>query len=175
MKIELTENINRKNKVRYFRLVECMNQKITDFISRQTCASLACINEEGKPYCFCCFYAFDPEEGLLYFKSSAATIHARMLQKKPAVAGTIVPDKLEKVHVRGIQFEGIVIAADPLLSENAARIYYKKYPFARAISGELWIIRLQRIKYTDQRLGFGKKITWERNMPVENSSGRDER
>jgi uncharacterized protein YhbP (UPF0306 family) len=28
--------------------------------------------------------------------------------------------------------------------------------------GEIWTIKINRIKYTDNTLGFGKKIIWER-------------
>ena len=33
---------------------------------------------------------------------------------------------------------------------------------ALAVAGEIWTIKMDSIKMTDSTLGFGKKITWER-------------
>jgi len=78
------------------------------------------------------------------------------------VAGTILPDKLNKLQVKGIQFEGTVLAFDDALAASASNHYYKKNPMAVAMSGDIWTVQLNRIKYTDNTLGFGKKIIWER-------------
>lgn len=139
-----------------------MDQKIIDFISRQTCASICGVDENGNPLCFTCFYSFSSQNAWIIFKSSMDTAHARILQKNPSVAGTILPDKLEKHHLRGIQFEGSMLALDSHRAEQAAAYYYKKFPLALAIKGKIEIVQLNRVKFTDNQLGFGKKIIWER-------------
>ncbi len=137
-----------------------MNEVITGFIGKQKCSSICCINEEGSPYCFSSFYAFNDKEGLLYFKSSADTNHIKMMKQNPVVAGTVLPDKLRLLIVKGIQFKGILLSQQVELTKDASRHYHSKYPFALAVPGEVWTIQLTHIKMTDSSKGFGNKITW---------------
>jgi uncharacterized protein YhbP (UPF0306 family) len=139
-----------------------MNENIDAFILAHTCANIACLDANGNPYCFSCFYAVDIKEGLLYFKSSADSHHTGFLISNPIVAGTILPDKLNQLQVKGIQLTGIILPFDDALAQNASLHYYKSHPMAMAMSGEIWTIKMNWIKYTDNTLGFGKKIIWER-------------
>jgi uncharacterized protein YhbP (UPF0306 family) len=143
-----------------------MNETIVAFLKKQTCATVCSVDEEGKPWCFSCFYVFDPEEGLLYYKSAANTHHSALLKNNPLVAGTILPDKLNAMVVKGVQFEGVVLTADHPDAANATVRYYKQNPLAITIPGELWTVQLQHIKMTDSTLGFGKKIKWSREALV---------
>lgn len=140
-----------------------MNDTITKFLEEQTCATLCCSDEAGNPYCFSCYYAFNKKEGLLYFKTSPEAYHSVLLKKHPVVGGTVLPDKLNKLLTKGIQLQGEYL--DPLMpvSEEAAKLYHKRFPMAHAVKGEVFTIRLDAIKMTDSTLGFGKKITWNRN------------
>jgi uncharacterized protein YhbP (UPF0306 family) len=137
------------------------------FISSQTCASISCLDSNRTPYCFSCFYAYHEEKGLLIYKSSPEAHHSQLLNMLPEVAGTILPDQLSKLHIQGIQFEGYLLPENHPDSCHAATHYYKRHPLAMAHSGKLWIIRLQHIKYTDSKLGFGKKIEWMREEDVQ--------
>ena len=139
-----------------------MNNTIIQFIKEQTCAGICCIDETGKPYCFSCFYAFNAEKGFLYFKSSKESHHAVLLMKNPAVAGTVLPDKLSTLMVKGVQFEGILLDKEHPMVKNASVFYHKTKPMALAVPGDVWTIRIDSIKMTDSTLGFGKKIKWER-------------
>lgn len=140
-----------------------MTEKIQDFIATQTSANVCCVDELAKPYCFTCFYAYNSDEQLLYYKSSPDTKHAKLLLINPAVAGTILPDKLNKLLIKGVQFEGIALPLDHPLAKSAASFYHKKNPVALAMPGEVWTIQLEKIKFTDTSLGFGKKLNWKRN------------
>lgn len=140
-----------------------MNKTIIEFIEKQTCASICCADALGNPYCFSCFYVLNSNDGLLYFKSSGSSKHAGILQQRQAIAGTILPDKLNKLMVKGIQFEGRMLKDDDPLTIAAPAHYYKKNPAALAIPGELWVVELLHIKMTDSTLGFGKKIIWDRS------------
>lgn len=139
-----------------------MNEIITQFIQKQTCATVCCVDEQGKPYCFNCFYAFNSEEGLLYFKSSGDSHHSALMKKNTFIAGTILPDKLNALFVKGVQFEAIALNEHNPLSKHASGYYHKKHPLALTIPGETWALQINRIKMTDSTLGFGKKITWDR-------------
>lgn len=143
-----------------------MNERIIGFIEDQTVATVACIDSDLKPYCFSCFYAFDKEQSLLYFKTSANTNHVQMLNNNKNVAGTIQPDKLNRLAIKGIQFTGKVIDTGDQQS-NASAVYHKKYPFALAMPGEVWTIQLETIKMTANTLAFGKKLLWSISDPVE--------
>ena len=38
----------------------------------------------------------------------------------------------------------------------------KKFPYAVLMKTTLWILEIEYIKMTDNRLGFGKKLIWEK-------------
>jgi uncharacterized protein len=78
--------------------------------------------------------------------------------RNPVVAGTILPDKLETVSIKGVQFTGMFTPAE---GDEASLIYYSRFPFARAIGGKFWVIKLKTMKYTDNTLGFGTKLHWQ--------------
>lgn len=143
-----------------------MNEIIIHFLSQQTCATIGCSDEQGKPYCFNCFYAFNKEEALVYFKSSAETRHGQMMQKNKHVSGTVLPDKINKLIIKGLQLEGVILDEDHPLSKNAEAKYHLKHPMALAMPGEVWTLQLNAIKMTDSTLGFGKKICWNRSEAV---------
>lgn len=139
-----------------------MNETITHFLQQQTCATICLLDEKSQPYCFNCFYVFNSEKGLLYFKSSADSYHYKLLKLKPVIAGTILPDRLSVLLIRGVQFDGLVLNEPDPLTEKASLLYHKWHPLALSIKGETITIRINRIKMTDGTKGFGKKITWDR-------------
>ena len=140
-----------------------MKDRIDKFIEKQTCASVCCMDERNLPYCFSCFYFYNREETLLHYKTTANTHHAELLLKNPAIAGTILPDKLNMIRIKGVQLTGMVLSNDHPLAKNASAGYYKKYPVALSMPGEIWTIQINTIKFTDNTLGFGTKMKWERS------------
>jgi uncharacterized protein len=138
-----------------------MNEKIIDFMERQKVAGICIVDESNQPCCFSCFYVFNSSTNCLYFKSSANAYHSSFLHKNSPVAGTIQPDKLNPLAIKGIQFKGVVCCSDDPLSFEAKSLYHKKYPFAMAMQGEVWTIQLLQVKMTDNTLNFGKKLLWE--------------
>lgn len=133
----------------------------------QRVATICCVDEENRPYCFSCFYAFDAEKQLIYFKSSPATRHAVLLNQRPFVSGTIQPDRLNPLAIKGVQFNGEVLINQNGSPDRASGVYHKKYPFAVAITGEMWTIQVDMIKMTDNTLSFGKKLIWQRKESQE--------
>jgi uncharacterized protein len=79
------------------------------------------------------------------------------------VAGTVLPDKLNKLAVQGMQFEGVMLNPKDRDAAIASQCYHKKYPFVPAHAGDMWTIKISSIKMTDSTLGFGKKTEWSRN------------
>lgn len=110
------------------------------------------------------------KKGLLYFKTSSSSYHSPLLAKKPEIAGSILPDKLNVLALKGVQFEGIVLPPDHFLMHNSSRYYYQKYPLALVMPGEVFAIELTGVKMTDGAKGFGKKIIWKKNTSSLNSN-----
>ena len=138
------------------------HEHIAAFIAAQTVATVCCTNADQQLHCFSCYYAFDAGQTLLYFKTSADTQHMQWLQAMPQTAGSILPDKLQKLVVKGIQWSGVLLAEDDPLAAHAGKQYHLKYPFALAMPGTVRTIRLDTIKMTDNSLGFGSKVHWKR-------------
>jgi uncharacterized protein YhbP (UPF0306 family) len=143
-----------------------MNESHSRFIKKQKCVSICCVNEQGKPYCFSSYYALNAEENLLYFKSAADTSHIKFMKRNPVIAGTILPDKLQVLVVQGIQFQGLFLCSHDNTAHDASKLYYRKFPFALVIPGEIWTIQLTQIKMTDSTKGFGNKSAWVRAEPA---------
>ena len=139
-----------------------MNDRIITFFKKQTAASICCVNEMNEPYSFSCFFAFNSTENLLYYKSSPSAYHSKILLKNPKVSGTIMPDKLNKLAVKGIQFTGVVLAETDPLCVDAFKNYHSRFPMAIAIPGVVWAIQLNQLKMTDNVPGFFKKHSWQR-------------
>lgn len=139
-----------------------MNDKILAFLKKQTAASISFVNEINEPCSFSCFYAFNSTENLLYFKSTASTYHSKILLQNPKVSGTIMPDKLNKLAIKGIQFTGVVLKESDPLCTDAFKIYHSKFPMALAIPGEVRTIQLNQLKMTDNVPGIFKKHSWQR-------------
>ncbi|MDX1315515.1 MAG: hypothetical protein R3356_08440, partial [Eudoraea sp.] len=62
--------------------------------------------------------------------------------------------------IQGIQFEGEAYRPDEKLHKKARKAYLKRFPVAALMNTSLWVVKLNHIKLTDNRLGFGKKLTW---------------
>lgn len=143
-----------------------MTDPIIHFLEEQTCASLCCIDERGNPYCFSCFFAFNAADGLLYFKSSVESWHALLIAKNPVIAGTVLPDKLNRLLIKGIQLTGTVLSADHPLTQKAQFFYHKKFPMALAMTGRVYTIEINSIKMTDSSRLPGKKFLWNKSITI---------
>jgi uncharacterized protein YhbP (UPF0306 family) len=138
-----------------------MDKHIIDFIEKQKTATVCCLDDENSPYCFSVFYTFDKGEKCLYFKSSPSAHHSHYLLNRRKVAGTILPDRLNMLVIRGIQFTGFIVD-EPTKQHHATVEYHKHIPLGLAMSGDVLILRLETIKMTDNTIGIGNKINWQR-------------
>ncbi|RQO29637.1 hypothetical protein DBR32_15375 [Taibaiella sp. KBW10] len=141
--------------------MEPINEDIALFISGQTCATICCIDEQNRPYCFTCFYVYDKSKQCLYFKSSANTHHISLLLANGICAGTILEDNLDKILVKGIQLEGHAVK-NTLFDLAPAMQYHATFPMAVAVPGDMWTLSINTIKFTDNSKGFGSKFHWDR-------------
>lgn len=138
-----------------------MNTEITDFIKDCKVATVCC-TENDQPYCFNCYYAFMEQDGLLVYKSSFGTKHEKILENNVLVAGTIIPEAIDLATIKGIQFEGKLLKESLDISMKASSAYYLRFPFAMAVPGKIYVIEMDKIKFTDNTRGFGYKQHWER-------------
>jgi uncharacterized protein YhbP (UPF0306 family) len=123
-----------------------------------------CTTLNQEPHCAICYYTFVEHEHDYYllFKSSRETQHVREGLDNPMVAGSILPNrKIELSSNQGLQFNGLFIK-ESAKRKQLDKFYYKRFPFAKAVSGEVWAIQLTHLKMTDNTLGFGKKIVWSK-------------
>lgn len=132
------------------------------FLEESQIASICFVDKENKPYCVNCFYAFDAENGILALKSTVGTNHHTMIATEKKVAGTILPNEVNPLKIKGLQFQGEIVSQGLITDFKCSAAYYKKYPFALAMPGYIWAISLDKMKLTDNTLVFGKKEKWER-------------
>lgn len=85
------------------------------------------------------------------------------LLQNPALAGTIVPDKLNKMISKGIQFNGSLLKTSHPNTHDASKHYHRRYPFALAMQGTVYTIRIDYLKMTDNTLGIGTRLVWDRS------------
>ena len=65
--------------------------------------------------------------------------------------------------LRGLQIQGSVFQLLASLEKEAQRAYCKRFPVANLMELNLWQLDVTYFKFTDNRLGFGKKLIWKRN------------
>ena len=138
-----------------------LHKRIISLLRRHHVLSIATVSERG-PWCASCFYAWDEENNTLVVTTDPATRHGAEFRSNPSVAGTIALETKRVGRIRGAQFTGIVSEPTDEELKRARRIYLKRFPYAILIELHLWIITPDYIKLTDNRMGFGKKILWDR-------------
>lgn len=136
-----------------------LHKRIRSLLRRHHLLSIATVSERG-PWCASCFYAWDEENNTLVITTDTDTRHGAESLSNPSVAGTIALETKRVGRIHGAQFTGIVREPDGDELKRARKVYLKRFPYALAADLHLWIILLNHIKLTDNRLGFGKKIIW---------------
>ena len=138
-----------------------MEDKIVNYLSNQKVFTLAtCV--DNQPYCANCFFVFDKVNSMLIFLSDESTRHITEALNNNNVAGTVDKEVTTVAKIQGIQFTGEFINPSEDQKESFYKIYYDKFPFARAKPSPIWGVLLNSIKMTDNTLGFGKKLKWQR-------------
>ena len=140
-----------------------IDQRILDFIGEHHVLTVACVSREGALWCANAFYVFDPQEEAFIITSEAKTRHAQLFLENPQVTGSVVLETEEVGKIRGLQFAGTVRRCDGGLFDRCRLKYLKRFPYAVFKGGEVWLLTPDQMKYTDNRLGFGKNLLWERD------------
>ncbi|WP_218058712.1 MULTISPECIES: hypothetical protein [unclassified Gilliamella] len=98
----------------------------------------------------------------MYLLSELKTEHAKAMLKLPQVAGTISVTPKTIAQIQGIQFQAKATQLQKEQAKQAYALYYRAFPFARMIKAPIWELQLQYIKMTNNLLGFGCKIYWQK-------------
>ena len=135
-----------------------IDPRITTFIRKHHVLTLATVGGDNLPYVANCFYAYDTLRNRIIFTSDLSTRHAQEMTLCPRVALSIVRETRIVGCLEGIQIEGVADRGN----DEAKRIYIKRFPYAAVAPLTLWEVEPTRMKLTDNKLGFGKKLIWQK-------------
>lgn len=145
-----------------------MDKDIAAFLDENKTFSLA-VSANNKPYCAILFYAFFKNNNSIIFCSKQETNHCRIAQNNSNVSATIIPTDLAIINLQGIQLLGCVKKLDNQTDKDKIKCYKLKFPLAVFSSAHLfWEVEIESIKMTNNKIGFGKKLYWERNTKISN-------
>lgn len=136
-------------------------KRIIEFIEQHHVLTLA-TSTNNLPWCANCFYTFLPEQNCFVFTSDNETKHIKDVLGNSTVAGSVVLETSTVGKIRGIQFCGTMEKPGGELLKKAKNAYLKKFPYAVLMKTSLWVLIPDYIKMTDNRLGFGKKLIWQK-------------
>ncbi len=137
-----------------------VDSKIITFLKKHHVLTLATVSDD-QPWVANCFYAFMEEEMSFVFTSGFETRHIQEVNRNKKVAGNVVLETGIIGKIQGIQFTGTLELAEGMTLETAKLAYMKRFPFAALMDTTLWVLHVDYLKMTDNRLGFGKKLLWQ--------------
>lgn len=136
-------------------------KRIVEFILEHHVLTLATV-VDNNPWCANCFYTYIEDENCFVFTSDDETKHIRDVLNNRNVAGSVVLETNVVGKIQGVQFRGTLEKPADEIKKKVKKAYLKKFPFAALMNTSLWVLNLNYIKMTDNRLGFGKKLIWEK-------------
>jgi len=140
-----------------------LDKRIVAFIQEHHVLTLAtCFEEEA--YCSSMFYVFLEEESCFVFTSDKDTRHILDISHNLFVAGSIVLETEMVGRIQGLQFQGMVFEASNDFKKKAKKAYLNRFPYAVLSSTPLWAIEITFAKLTNNKLGFGKKLIWKKDL-----------
>ena len=138
-----------------------LNPRISEFLHKHHVLTLATC-AENLPWCANCFYVWLEESASFVFTSDDNTKHIQDLKEGNLVAGSVVLETEAIGKIRGIQFTGKLFKPEEETAKISKKAYLKRFPYAVLMKTNIWVLEVDYIKMTDNRLGFGKKLIWER-------------
>ncbi len=141
--------------------MQTIDSKIIEFINEHHVLTLA-TSRNNEPYCANCFYVYLEDENVFVFTSDAETKHIQDVEIQNKVAASIVLETTMVGKIQGLQITGLLSMPENDIKQKISKTYLKKYPFAVLMKTTLWVLSPDFLKFTDNRLGFGKKIIWQK-------------
>jgi uncharacterized protein YhbP (UPF0306 family) len=124
--------------------------------------TVATVGAEGMPWVAHVFYAWLANERVFVFTSDVATRHGSEMAGNERVAAGVALETRTVGRVQGLQIEGRVHRAVDEELAIARTAYLKRFPYAIVAPLSLWVLEPSAMKLTDNTLGFGRKIVWQR-------------
>lgn len=142
---------------------EINDPRFVKFIQKHHVLSFStCI--ENQPWCCACFYAYHKKSGAFVFSSDKDTRHVNeILTNNKAAINIILETKIIGV-IQGLQISGVVEIIDTEKQTDLKQAYLKRFPFAILATTSLWVFYPDFIKLTDNKLGFGTKLIWQKEL-----------
>ena len=109
-----------------------------------------------------CFYVVDNEDISFWLMTEPSTQHGRLMVASPSVVGTVSAQTESVSQLQGVQFEGVIALAQGDTGQRGLEAYQQRFPIAKQKSAPLWQLKINRLKMTDNQLGFGTKLLWQR-------------
>ena len=135
--------------------------QIIDFINEHHLLTLA-TSQNNLPYCCNVFYVYDSLNNQLIFSSDPKTKHANDFITNINVAGSIALETKEVSKIQGVQLLGTIQELKGERLKIAKEQYINFFSYAANMDIHLWAMPLNFIKMTHNKLGFGKKLVWEK-------------
>lgn len=138
-----------------------VDKKVVTFLGEHHLMTLATACD-NVPHTSNMFYHFDHETLCFIFTSKDETKHVADVTKNNKVAFNVALETKNVAKIQGLQMTGHM--RRPIGEELKAmkKLYLKAFPFAVVMDLDIWVIDLESYKFTDNTLGFGKKLLWER-------------
>ena len=137
-----------------------VDRRIIEFINEHHVLTLA-TSSENEPWCANCFYIYLEKENAFVFTSDMNTKHIQDSLQQALVAGSVVLETNSIGKIRGLQFQGEMVKLENGQLNAAKKAYLKRFPVAMLMKTTLWAVKPVLLKFTDNRLGFGKKLFWK--------------
>ena len=138
-----------------------IDQQIIHFLNEHHLLTLA-TSQNNKPYCCNLFYVYDQVSNQLIFSTETKTKHAQDFICNTNVAGSIALETKEVSKIQGVQLLGTIFELKGERLKIAKEQYIKAFSYAANMDLHLWAMPLNFIKMTHNKLGFGKKLIWEK-------------
>lgn len=134
---------------------------IVAYLKKQHVLTL-CTGDAKTLWCANCFYVLHEPDMSLYLLTDHTTRHGIQLEDNQHVAGTINDQTITVSLIKGIQYSGEISAFNGEEARTARRIYNARFPLAKLVMSAIWRLRLDEVKFTNNKLGFGTKLVWQR-------------
>ena len=138
-----------------------IDRQIIHFLNEHHLLTLA-TSQNNKPYCCNVFYIYDQLSNQLIFSTETKTKHAQDFISNTNVAGSIALETKEVGKIQGVQLLGSILELNGENLRIAKEQYIKAFSYAVNMDLHLWAMPLTFIKMTHNKLGFGKKLIWEK-------------
>jgi len=138
-----------------------IDKKFIEFIEEHHVLTL-CTVRDNQPYTSNCFYVYLSEYNMFVFTSDKETRHGKEMLENPNVGANIVLETKTIGKIQGLQIMGVAEELQSAELKLGKKAYLKKYPYAVLKLETMWGLKVDFLKLTDNRLGFGKKLIWKK-------------